>query len=74
MINNAPSVNSSEGVATLSGKFEKVSRHLATDQSAAMDAALLIGAQYSRESKSQFRRECLSHLKASLASAQDVSA
>jgi len=74
MIKNAPSVNSSAGVATLFGKSEDVSRHFTTDQSAAMNAAFLIGAQYSRESKSQFRRECLSHLKASLASAQDVSA
>ena len=74
MIKNAPSVNSSGDVATLSGESEKVSRHRPTIQSAAMDAALLVGVQYSHESKSQFRRECLSHLKASLASAQDVSA
>ncbi|MGY1880923.1 hypothetical protein [Pseudomonas reactans] len=74
MIKNAPSVNSSAGVATPFGKFEDVSRHLTTDQSAAMDAALLIGAQYSRESKSQFRRECLDYLRAFLAAAQDVPA
>ena len=31
-----------------------------------MQAALLVRFQYSRESKAQFRRECLEHLKASL--------
>ena len=35
-------------------------------QSAAMHAALLVRCQYSRESKTQFRRECLDRLKASL--------
>lgn len=43
-------------------------------QSAAMRAALLVRRQYSRESKIQFRRECLEHLKASLASGQETSA
>lgn len=38
----------------------------ANHQSAAMSAALLIRFQYSRESKAQFSRECLDHLKASL--------
>ena len=70
MINKAPAVNSSEDVAILSGSSEKVSRHLAMNQSAAMDAALMI----SLASKSQFRRECLNHLRASLAPARDVSA
>lgn len=74
MTNNAPAVNSSGDVATLFSQPEKVSRHLTVNQSAAMNAALLIGIQYSPESKSQFRRECLNHLKASLAPAQDVSA
>jgi hypothetical protein len=74
MINNGHAVNSSGDVATLSGDSEKVSRHLVTNQSAAMNAAVLIGIQYSPESKSQFRRECLDHLKASLASARNVSA
>ncbi|MGP5464954.1 hypothetical protein ACTXNP_01130 [Pseudomonas helleri] len=43
-------------------------------QSAAMQAALLVRVQYSRESKVLFRRECLSHLKASLAPGQEASA
>lgn len=74
MINKAPTVNSYRGVETLSDSSEKVSRHLTTNQSAAMNAALLIGVQYSPASKSKYRQECLSHLKASLAPAQDVSA
>lgn len=74
MIKNTPAVNSSGDVATLSSEPEKVSRRVVSNQSAAMNAALLIGIQYSPESKSQFRRECLNHLKASLAPAQDVSA
>ena len=74
MINNAPAVNSSSDVATLSGETEKVSRHHDVNQSAAMNAALLIGGQYSQASKSQFRQACLNHLKASLTPAQDVSA
>lgn len=74
MTNNTPAVNSSGDVATLFGLSEKVSRHRATNQSAAMSAALLIGIQYSPKSKSQFRRECLDHLKASLAPARNVSA
>ena len=74
MTNNANAVNSSGYVATLSGTSENVSRHIITNQSAAMDAALMISGQYSHASKSKFRRECLSHLKASLASAQDVPA
>lgn len=41
-------------------------------QSAAMHAALLVRYQYSRESKTQFRRECLNHLKASLSRGQRV--
>lgn len=74
MINNGHAVNSSGDVATLSGDSEKVSRHLVTNQSAAMSAALLISIQYSPESKSQFPRECLDYLKASLAPAQDFPA
>ena len=74
MINKTPAVNSSRDVATLSDNSENVSRHLTTNQSAAMDAALMISGQYSHASKSKSRRECLSHLKASLAPAQDVSA
>lgn len=74
MINNTPAVNRSGDVATPSERPELVSRHLATNQSAAMKAALMIGGQYSHASKSQFRRECLDYLKASLAPAQDVPA
>ena len=43
-------------------------------QSAAMRAALLICCQYSSESKIQYRRECLDHLKASLMLGQETSA
>lgn len=74
MINNTPTVNSSVDVATPAETSEKVSRHSPTNQTAAMDAALMIGGQYSQAYKSQFRRECLSHLKASLAPAQGLSA
>lgn len=74
MTNNAHAVNGSGDVATLCDGPEKVSRHLIINQSAAMDAALMIGGQYSLASKTKYRRECLSHLKASLAPAQDVSA
>lgn len=74
MINNGHAVNSSGDVATLSGDSEKVSRHLVTNQSTAMKAALIISGQYSHASKSKFRQACLNHLKASLASAQDVPA
>lgn len=35
-------------------------------QSAAMYAANMIRFQYTKESKTKFRRECLEHLKASL--------
>lgn len=74
MIKNTPPVNSSGDVAILPGKSEKVSRHAFTNKTAAMNAALMISGQYSSGSKSQFRRECLDYLKASLAPAQDVPA
>ncbi len=74
MIRNTPPVNSTGDVATLPGESEKASRHAVTNQSAAMNAALMISGQYSRAYKSQFRRECLDYLKASLAPAQDVPA
>jgi hypothetical protein len=61
-------------VATLIDHSQNVSRHLTTHQSAAMHAALLVRFQYSRESKSCFRRACLDHLKASLSSEQKTSA
>jgi hypothetical protein len=72
MIKNTPAVNSSGDAATLFSESEKVSRHAISDQSAAMNAALMIGGQYSLASKTKYRRECLNHLKASLAPAQDV--
>ncbi|MGH8424489.1 MAG: hypothetical protein ACRER3_19395, partial [Pseudomonas fluorescens] len=53
---------------------QNVSQRRTTHQSAAMHAALLVRCQYSRESKSQFRRECLDHLKASLVPEQKASA
>lgn len=74
MIKNTSAVNSSGDVATLPGESEKVSRHAVTIQSGARNASLLIGIQYSPESKSQFRRECLDHLKAFLAPVRDISA
>ena len=74
MTNNAPAVNSSGDVETLFDEPDKVSRHLTINQTAAMNAALMIGGQYSLASKTKFRRECLNHLKASLAPGQDVSA
>lgn len=62
------------GVETLFSNAEKVSRHLAMNQSAEMNAAFMIDGQYSLASKTKYRRECLDHLKASLAPARDVSA
>lgn len=73
MTNKTPRVNSSGDVATPYGKSEKVPRHHDAHQFSAMNAALMVGSQYSHESKSHFRRQCLSHLKASLAAVQDVS-
>ncbi|UXZ20681.1 hypothetical protein KZH41_19375 [Pseudomonas sp. YeP6b] len=74
MINNAPAVNRFGDVATPSERPEMVSLHLDQNQFAAMNAALMIGGQYSHASKSKFRQACLNHLKASSASAQDVPA
>jgi len=54
--------------------LENTSKPRANHQSAAMSAALLVRFQYSRESKTQFSRECLDHLKASLAPGQETSA
>lgn len=61
-------------VTTLLEHSQNVSQLRTTHQSAAMRAALLVRCQYSRESKTQFRRECLDHLKASLAPEQKASA
>ena len=57
-----------------SNTFENVSKFRHNHQSAAMQAALLVRFQYSRESKAQFRRDCLDHLKASLGPGQEASA
>ncbi|MBC3233986.1 hypothetical protein [Pseudomonas lurida] len=43
-----------------------VSHAMSFHQSAAMHAANMIRFQYTKESKTKFRRECLDHLKASL--------
>ncbi|MHC8342485.1 hypothetical protein [Pseudomonas sp. RT6P73] len=61
-------------IATLLSQSQNVSRLRIDHQSAAMNAALLVRSQYSRQSKSQCRRECLDHLKASLAPVQQASA
>lgn len=61
-------------VATLSDHSQNGSQPRNTHQSAAMHAALMVRCQYSRESKSKFRRECLDHLKASLTPVQKASA
>ena len=74
MINNAHPVNHPRDVATPSDASANVSQHRINDQSAAMQAALQVCRQYSRESKTQFRRECLDRLRASLVPAKDVSA
>ena len=42
--------------------------------SAAMHAAQMVRFQYTQGAKNQFRRECLDHLKASLATVQKASA
>jgi len=57
-----------------SNNSESAPKPRANHQSAAMRAALLVRFQYSRESKILFRRECLNHLKASLAPGQEISA
>lgn len=61
-------------ITASSNTLISTSQPRANHQSAAMSAALLIRFQYSRESKAQFSRECLDHLKASLAPEQEASA
>ncbi|WP_339433059.1 hypothetical protein [Pseudomonas sp. EA_65y_Pfl2_P78] len=68
------SINTPNHVMTPFTNSQIVSQHPITHQSAAMLAALMVSSQYSRAAKSQFSRKCLDHLKASLASVQDVSA
>jgi hypothetical protein len=74
IMHNQISSGNTHHVATLFDHSQKVSQHRITHQSAAMHAALLVRFQYSRESKSRFRRDCLDHLKASLSSEQKTSA
>ena len=57
-----------------SNTSESAPKPRANHQSAAMCAALLVRCQYSSESKILFRRECLNHLKASLAPGPEASA
>lgn len=66
---NTPTVN-----APSFSQAETVSPVRDFHQCAAMHAAQLVRCQYTRESKSQFRRECLDHLKASLESEKKASA
>ena len=61
-------------IPTSSNTPISASKTRANQQSAAMRAALLVRCQYSPESKIQFRRECLDHLKASLVPGQETSA
>lgn len=51
-----------------------VSHALSFHQSAAMHAARMVRFQYTKESKTKFRRECLDHLKASLNREEGASA
>ncbi|MCK8669387.1 hypothetical protein M1M11_31375 [Pseudomonas azerbaijanoccidens] len=61
------SINTSSSVATHFHNPNFVSHELSFHQSAAMYAAKMVRFQYTKESKTKFRRECLDHLKASLA-------
>jgi len=60
-------------ITASSNTSESTHQPITNHQSAAMNAALLVRFQYSRESKSQFSRECLDHLKASLAPGRETS-
>lgn len=73
-MNTTATPGNTEYVATLLNRSQDVSQHRTDHQSAAMQAALLVRCQYSNESKTQFRRVCLDHLKASLALQQKASA
>lgn len=59
--------NTPEQSATRNAEFENVSHKTSFHQSSAMYAAQMVRFQYTKESKNQFKRECLEHLKASLA-------
>ncbi len=52
--------------APQNGTHDFVAHAKSFHQSAAMYAAQMIRFQYTKESKKQFRRECVEHLKASL--------
>ena len=60
-------INTPASVATHFRNQNFVSHELSFHQSAAMYAAKMVRFQYTKESKTKFRRECLDHLKASLA-------
>lgn len=53
-------------LAPQNGDAQFVAHAKSFHQSAAMYAAQMIKFQYTKESKKQFRRECVEHLKASL--------
>lgn len=61
-------------IESSSNTLQSVAHLRAIHQFAAMQAALLVRFQYSRESKAQLRRECIEHLKASLSLGGGVSA
>lgn len=59
-------INPNNNAATQFPDGPFVSHAKSFHQSAAMHAAQMIRLQYTRNAKNEFRRECLSHLKASL--------
>jgi len=59
-------INTPEHVATRFDESHFVSHAKSFHQAAALHAARMIGFQYTRNAKNEFRRECLGHLKASL--------
>lgn len=73
-MHNSTDTGNAHESATRFGDSAFVSHAKSFHQSAAMSAAQMIRFQYTRESKNEFRRECLDHLKASLAHGKEVSA
>jgi hypothetical protein len=66
MNHHIESINTPINVATRFVNSGSVPSEKSFHQSAAIHAAQMIGCQYARKSKSEFRRKCLDHLKASL--------
>lgn len=66
--------NSHPSLATRFADSENVSHVQNFHQSAAMYVARMVRLQYTRDSKTKFRRECLDHLKASLNTAKGSAA